>query len=480
MQVNVGVAGATGNLYDRRSSPRVAMKARGRGILLGVTWVLAFVSEGTAQTSRPNPNVPPVFAVRGAGSCAAAACHGSVRPSASGILRTEHTTWIERDPHANAFKTLTNERSRSIAKNLSGGGIPAHRDERCLACHVTPVPSPGRAGLDALVNDGVGCESCHGPSGTWIGEHTRIGWAGRPSEEKARFGMVATSDIVRRAETCAECHVGAPARSGLPTRDVNHDLIAAGHPRLNFEFSGFQANMPKHWRGDTRPDADPNFPARGWAIGQAVAAKTALDLLAERARHARKGEVSTSWPEFAEFGCFTCHHDLRDDPWRRQKAVVSTPPGRTRWGSWYYPMLETLIAFDHSPESESVAAGLTDLRSLMDAPNSEATRIANAAESLSGRLSVWLNRLSNRIFDAAAVADLLGRIDALPSRGLIRSWDEATQRYLGLVPLTQALEMIPPGRIEPGRKEALKAHREQLKFPEGSDSPSSFNPTSFR
>jgi hypothetical protein len=46
-----------------------------------------------------------------------------------------------------------------------------------------------------------------------------------------------------------------PGPDGKPWRDVNHDLIAAGHPRLSFELSAFMATMPPHWTAHRRPRA---------------------------------------------------------------------------------------------------------------------------------------------------------------------------------------------------------------------------------
>src|SRR5262249_9139361 len=41
----------------------------------------------------------------GAGRCSAVACHGSPLPVAdSRILHDEHTTWITRDPHSEAYQ----------------------------------------------------------------------------------------------------------------------------------------------------------------------------------------------------------------------------------------------------------------------------------------------------------------------------------------------------------------------------------------
>ena len=58
------------------------------------------------------------FVPHGAGSCAAAACHGSATPAPTEIRRDEHTVWIDRDPHATAYDVLLSDRSKSIARNL--------------------------------------------------------------------------------------------------------------------------------------------------------------------------------------------------------------------------------------------------------------------------------------------------------------------------------------------------------------------------
>src|SRR5207253_2017930 len=96
------------------------------------------------------------------------------------------------------------------------------------------------------------------------------------------------------------CHVGGPSEDGRPPRDVDHDLIAAGHPRLEFEFSGSLANLPAHWSEKGR-NAAPDFPARAWAIGQVASAGAALELLGDRARAAE--QQSGRWPEFSEYDC---------------------------------------------------------------------------------------------------------------------------------------------------------------------------------
>src|SRR6266853_2085689 len=80
----------------------------------------------------------------GPGSCAAASCHGSVRPvSGSRILQTEYTTWIVQDKHAKATSVLTNNVSARMARIL---GLPKpDAAPKCLACHSLDVPDAQRA-----------------------------------------------------------------------------------------------------------------------------------------------------------------------------------------------------------------------------------------------------------------------------------------------------------------------------------------------
>ncbi len=284
---------------------------------------------------------------KGSGSCSAVACHGAIAPLAgSTVLRNEHTTWISDDRHSRAFEVLFDDRSKRVAHNLAAGKdpVPAHEDSRCLACHTTPRPE-GLTRMTGWMNaDGVGCESCHGGAEKWLGKHTTDDWKRLSrSDKQSDFGFADMTSLVRRVELCAGCHVGQDAQDGLPVRDVNHDLIAAGHPRLAFEFAAYHENQPKHWKpGDLEAAAD--FPARAWALGQLVSARAALELLRSRSVRVSTlssslptalpghGSTSSPWPEFAEYGCFSCHHRLADEPWRRNRASHGCCAGDSAMG----------------------------------------------------------------------------------------------------------------------------------------------------
>ena len=112
--------------------------------------------------------------------------------------------------------------------------------------------------------------------------------------------MVSMRDLARMAKVCARCHVGSPASGGLPLCDVDHDLIAAGHPLLSFEFSAYQATIPPYWV-EKGINAGGDYSVRSWAVGQAVTARAALTLLEDRAVAPRLPKTEGRHPQGPNF-----------------------------------------------------------------------------------------------------------------------------------------------------------------------------------
>ena len=176
----------------------------------------------------------------GPGSCAATACHGSVKPVAeSRIFQNEYTTWILKDKHARAYQALTGEVGERMARILKLGA-KAEESPKCLACHAL-YTTPDQRGRPFEIIEGVSCENCHGPAQAWLGQHTE-----RESPEKhvasLKLGMADTRDVMHRTEKCLQCHLGTAQKF------VDHEMIAAGHPDLFFELDSFSAVMPRHWK----------------------------------------------------------------------------------------------------------------------------------------------------------------------------------------------------------------------------------------
>jgi Cytochrome c554 and c-prime len=368
-------------------------------------------SNSETPLARPQPYDRPRGAVpsflMGTGSCVGRSCHGSLEPlDQPASWQMEYTLWSSRDPHARAYHVLHEPAAKQIARRLGLRDGNAHEASECLACHATPIsvvpmmPAPDAQAVRRERSFGVGCEACHGSAVRWIDAHLTKAW--RTKDPKAKWeddGMVELADAATLVRTCAQCHVG----DGREGRDVNHDLIAAGHPRLMFEASTYLANLPRHWKPKPRDEV------QLWAVGQTVCAETAIESL-------KRIDV---WPEFAQYDCTGCHHELSDN-WRRRG-------GRWAWGTWYLTMPKLLAA-------AGKADGLPDVTALtqrMEAPlpsRSALEKLAMPAladlKRLGERLAKWK---ADRTFAQEKIRWLLDN-----PRLVEPSWDAAEQVYLAI------------------------------------------------
>ena len=124
----------------------------------------------------------------------------------------QYGKWVE-SKHANAYATLASDK----AKEIAGGNAQESAD--CLKCHVTA------AGVDASllgkkykVEDGVGCESCHG--------------AGKDYKKKKimenQADAIAAGLIIPTEATCTACHNdGSPTFAGFDFEARKADIA---HP----------------------------------------------------------------------------------------------------------------------------------------------------------------------------------------------------------------------------------------------------------
>lgn len=317
----------------------------------------------------------------GVSSCSASACHGGVE---TGKPLSEATTWRALDPHARSYETLLNEESQQIASLLWGDRQRAHDAPLCLKCHVHPQYDLATSSFRK--QDGVGCEGCHGPAHEWRASHYRAG--------TNRLGLADTKSLAGRAAVCAACHVGTA------NANVDHDLIAAGHPALRFEFATYLANLPPHWDVAKDRRDKPDFHVQAWSIGQLVASACALELLAHRVN----GKV---WPEFAEFECTACHHNLDAKRPRRDGR-----PGSLVRAEWYTAMPELLLDVKFKRPTERQA-------------------LAKHALDESRRMRLVAGKLRDIDRDFATMKRLMGDD--------VEDWDRATQRYLGLLSLRDSV-----------------------------------------
>jgi hypothetical protein len=411
----------------------------------------------------------------GNNSCAASSCHGGARLP-EGRSFAAYQIWMRKDPHSRAFEVLNHESSVRIMELLYpkvSNETPARQatsDLRCLNCHVTTELAEDRHLLPAATSlaDGVGCESCHGPAKNWIGPHTTAEWRGLTAGARAVMGFIdTTADLAGRVQLCARCHVGSAGK------DVNHDLIAAGHPRLNFEFSTFHADLPKHWNTHGRTatqgrdvESQPQFEARAWLVGQLVTIQTSLRLLKHRT------DEEQVWPELSEHACFSCHHDLKHESWYQTKRRST---GGFAWGTWNYGLLPAIS------QDTAVTSEFMTLKRLMEQPVPERSEVRRQAENLDQVLTEMITRESSREYSAAELDQLLlqlirgSRTESLPAE----SWDQTAQLYLAAVAITLASEKIADDDVRSHEiQNHLEAIRQELLFRSKEDSPRSWSDSS--
>ncbi|HZN35591.1 MAG TPA: hypothetical protein VFB80_17300, partial [Pirellulaceae bacterium] len=246
-------------------------------------------------------------------SCSASGCHGDARAGAP-PWRSAQAVWLAADPHASAYDVLWTFRGREITRRLAQptGALTdeQHRqaiEQRCIGCHATTRDEGG-------FTLGVHCESCHGQADEWLKSHQLTSFS------RGTHGFIDTKSLPARAGVCMPCHVG-PQVSGQTTQAVDHDLIAAGHPRLNFEFRTYFESLPEHWdRQSDQRRLGPDFHFRSWLAGQQQQAAQFTRL------RTHFGQTSPDdVREFALFDCASCHHAL---------ATGEATAGRPRPPHW--------------------------------------------------------------------------------------------------------------------------------------------------
>ena len=247
----------------------------------------------------------------GVSTCAGSNCHGSVLAyQHSNILHNEYITWERKDPHSQSYKKMFGKEFADITNKL--GMKPAYKEPACLVCHASYVPEKLR-GKKFHVEDGIGCEACHGGSEKWLKTHTSKKATHKDNVEK---GLYPNDNIVLRTRVCLSCHYGNKHQF------VSHDIMGAGHPRISFEMDTYSALQPPHFVQDKdyseRKTAYSHV--KVWAAGQAVAAEAMLKML--KSDHMKTGKL---FPELSLFDCQSCHHSMAKKTWAPRRGTGLGP-----------------------------------------------------------------------------------------------------------------------------------------------------------
>jgi Cytochrome c554 and c-prime len=350
----------------------------------------------------------------GVSSCSSPLCHNAITPwNGSNVRLNEYRIWRERDHHARAFVSLEMPLGKQIGRAL---GITPVTAPECLACHIDSV-APDRRAPDFNASDGVACEACHGGAERWIESHSKVGAS---HEDNVRLGMYRTEDPRRRAELCVSCHLGTSRKM------VTHEMLAAGHPRLSFELDTFTQLAPPHW--PLRP-SDPNYESyverkhepvgdvQAWAVGQAVALRAYLGLLADpRLTRPR-------WPEFGLFDCATCHRDVQKGT---SLSDHGTPVGLPGLSEAPFVLYERLLTVTLPSGADRIDGELVALNRLMGA---RSTEIGARATALCDRVGRTLDAISTVQLNHDQVLAALAGCSRSPER---LTYLEAEQLTMGI------------------------------------------------
>ncbi len=358
----------------------------------------------------------------GVATCASSTCHGAAKPATSGNIEgNEYVTWSRFDPHAGAYAVLLEERSRVMARRL---GIAApEQSAECLGCHTDNQPAAAR-GPRFQLDDGVGCEVCHGGAPDWIASHDDRGEGVRIAS-LAR-GMTDLTDAATRAGICVACHVGG--ERGF----ASHRLMAAGHPRLGFELDTFtELWRTSGGRAHYRPDADyaRRKPTPGaaqvWASGLAAAALAHAELIS--VRYGGQGP----FPDFALFNCYSCHRTMKLADWRDRSTPTNGDPGALRFDDSSLTMLVTALG-----NRTAERGGLQrDIAALQEASSRSGADVREAASRLSSTLRDVAGALDKKPLTAGEAEAALGALASAAAGGAYPDYTRAEQAAMGVAVL---------------------------------------------
>ncbi len=352
----------------------------------------------------------------GVSSCSSSVCHGAVTPAGGhDVLLNEYVTWAHEDAHARAFASLGSQKSRAIAARL--GLADAATAKLCLDCHADNVPAAQR-GEKFTLNDGVGCEACHGGAEHWLTTHASRD-AGYRND--TAHGMYPTAELGSRARLCLSCHYGTDEKF------ATHRLMAAGHPRLSFDLDTFLALQPPHYRLDAGYRA--RKPSYGhtqiWAYGQLASTLAELEAL-----QGPRLSGAALFPELALFNCYGCHmSSMRRTDWNQgqlwegvEPATVALPDGHLTMS---YVIAQQL---DPSRASQLLQAS----RALLHSSAADRLQLVAASRQVA-TLVTELRRLAARHeWTRAEQRQLLESLLRLGARGELRNYLVAEQTVMAI------------------------------------------------
>jgi len=401
----------------------------------------------------------------GVGSCRSCHLRGFEDPDTFICRGTEVAIWQPEDKHALAFKVLGDERAQRMGKIL---GWDVKKKKECLVCHsvwVDEKPELVSKAGNFSHEEGVSCVACHGPDVVVLpgkDKTPKLGWLDMHGSQNQQFreawrklartykhdeyGMSDMWDPVKRTQLCASCHIGNVEQGKV----VTHEMYAAGHPPLpSFEVATFSNQMPRHWQylGEKdkkvrdqlkfRPTEVELEETHLLALGGLVGFREYLQMLSSHTQ-------SKNWPEFADFSCYACHHDLKSKSWRQERGYFGKP-GRPplKEGTTALVELGLFHAAANADEAQKLIADFqaryAALQEAVDSqPFGQPAAVKQESDKLIGWIDTQVKRIQDRIalgekkggYSADASGNLLGHL--LKSRSKFLDYDSARQQTWAL------------------------------------------------
>jgi hypothetical protein len=355
-------------------------------------------------------------------------------------MQNEYSVWQESDKHARAYEILKQPESKAIARKL--GLADAATAPICLDCHADNVPVAQR-GDKFLMQDGVGCEACHGGSEKWISSHTS---KDATHAQNIENGMYPTDEPVARAKLCLSCHMGTADRM------ITHRIMGAGHPRLQFELDTFTWINPHYEIDEDYIKRKGEFNgARDWALGQGVAAKNLLEQLTDS-----KIAWAGIFPELVLFDCHACHKTMSANSWAARPSV-GLGPGVVRLNDANLLLYRHVLSLVDPAASQQIRQQTRALHSSTVQSKDATMRAANA---LKASIEASLPKVSSYPFEAGSLGRVLSSLVKDADAGDFADFAGAEQAALAAQSVISGFEA--GGAIDKDRADALNRLVDQL------------------
>jgi hypothetical protein len=355
----------------------------------------------------------------------------------------------------------------------------------CVNCHAVAVEAgvPKHPTFD--LTDGVTCAVCHGSYKEWVDKHGGLEsdeWRqlSRTAKEE-KFGMTDLWDAAKRTTVCASCHIGNADEGKF----VTHEMYAAGHPPLpGFELATFGDSMPRHWEllREKTPavqkilhyDASKLEQVELVLVSAAASFREAMNLLAAQAKQCMEGGQSQPrLLDFANFDCYSCHHDLKAPSWRAKRGYQA-PPGRPMPRPW--PTALITVAVRHATEDAQAGAELKKfddhLHKVTQAFGARPFGDPQSVAIATTEASDWANQLVKSLQDAtytqADAKQILGDLTKVSDLEQL-DYDSARQIAWAFTRIYSELEPKPASHREIAQRTERLELQLNLNLPSGQD-----------